>query len=123
MSLEIVDLFQPERPECFVDVREMDVEGAEAIDFFGGQFRCDLRLGFDVVGECPLAFPRFHGGALDGLVGGLALRAGAGEREQDRLAVVKTFGHFKILLHPFGIDLEALDEVAQLDQHEIEQDA
>ena len=115
--------FQAQRFECFLDVREVDVERAKAVDFFGRKFRCDLGFGFDVVGKCSFAFPCFHGSALDGFVGGLALRAGAGEREQDRLAVIETFGERQVLFHPFRINLEALDEVAQLDHHEVEQDA
>ena len=85
------DLLQTERFERFIDMFEMNVEGAKAVNLLFGKFSADLEFLFGVLGKAPLAFPSFHRRALDRFVRGFALGAGARKREQDRLAVIQTF--------------------------------
>src|SRR5450432_1819118 len=84
-------LLQSERAKSFVDVPEMDIERAEFVDLVRRKQRRYFRLLFRILGKCLVSLPGAHRRALHGFVGGLAIGAGAGEREQNRLAEVKTF--------------------------------
>src|SRR5207253_9412720 len=106
---DVVDLLQAERFECLIDMFEVDVERAKSIDLLRGKFGADFRFDFHVFGESPLAFPSFHRRALHRFISRFALRSSAGEREQDRLAEVKSFCDFKVLSHSLGINLQPLD--------------
>src|SRR5207253_3873432 len=105
----LVDLLQAERFECLIDMFEVDIERAKSIDLLGGKFGADFRFGFHVFGKTALAFPSFHRRALHRFISCFALRSGAGEREQDRLAEIKSLRDFKVLSHSLGINLQPLD--------------
>src|SRR4029077_6520010 len=115
--------FEPKRFKCFIDMSEMNIEGAQSIDICRGKFCRDPGFGLDIFGECPLARPRFHRGALDSFISSFSVRARTREREQDRLTEVQSFCEREILLHPLGINLEPLDYIAQFVEHIIDQNA
>src|SRR5439155_23661157 len=103
-----IALIQAKRGKCHIDMLEMNIQRAKAIDLRLGKSRRDLRFAFYVFSECPLSFPSLHGRALHCFVRALAFCTCASEREQDRLTEIQTFRQLEILLHPLGIDLQAI---------------
>ena len=78
---DVVDLLQAEGFECFVDMLEVNVERAKSIDLVRRKFCHDFRLGFYVLRESPLTFPRFHRRPLHGFISDFAFQTGAGKRK------------------------------------------
>ena len=96
---------------------KVNVERAELVDLLGGKQFSDFRFGFRILGESLVSLPGFHGGALHCFVGALAIRTGPGERQQNGLAEIEALRQAEIPFHVFGINLQLLDQVAQLAEH------
>src|SRR3990172_3713216 len=107
---------EPDTGEDIIQMPQMIAEIEALFNLGSREVTTNLRVGQQELLEGLSRLPGLHGVPLDQPVGLFPAEALADQRQQDRLRKDQTPSQLQVLPHPFRIDLESLQDLAEADQ-------